>query len=85
MTRPAGLTSLVRELAGLGARVDERHAENQRQFAALVAGQADANAKLDSLLESRTFVRGIWKAVLFVSSAVSTAIGLTIAYFTTKS
>ena len=52
---------------------DSRHEENKQTLAAI-------SADVKSLLESRTFTKGIWKAVVGTAVAVSTIIGLVIAW-----
>lgn len=81
MKTPRARLQTAAELAAIRTRVDERHEDYLRQFAALVAGQVSMNAKLDSLLASRSFYRGAAKMALTVSSAVSVLIGLVFGWY----
>lgn len=65
------MKSVATQLAEIRVRVEVRHEENQRQFAALVQGQKDMDAKLDSLLATRSFTRGVWKAAATSGGLVS--------------
>lgn len=61
------------KLAEIRVRVEERHAENQRRF-------DDIDRKLDDLLATRSFTKGLWKAVTIAAMIVSTTVSLAIAY-----
>ena len=68
------------ELAELAALVSTRHAEYIRRFDALDASQEAIAADVKSLLQSRSFALGVWKTVVLIATAVSTAIALLIAW-----
>jgi hypothetical protein len=58
------------KLAALDAKVEERHRENKEWQAETDKKLDDMNGKLDSLLGSRSMMKGIWKAVTVTAVAV---------------
>lgn len=69
-------------LAALDAKVEERHRENQRWQSATALALAEMDRKLDSLLASRSFTKGIWKAVTIIALTVSALGTLAMSWFT---
>lgn len=66
--------AVARELAEHSRRDEER-------FGRLTTLVESIASDTKSLLASRSFTRGAWRAVAAVSAAISTAIGLAIAYW----
>ena len=66
-------TKVSEELATHTRHDDER-------FEALTVLVTSVANDVKSLLESRSFVRGAWKAIIGISVAVSTIIGMAIAW-----
>jgi hypothetical protein len=58
------------KLAALDAKVEERHRENKEWQAETDRRLDTISTKLDSLLESRSMMKGIWKAVTVTAIAV---------------
>lgn len=69
-------------LAALNAKVEERHAENQRWQYVTGERLAAMDTKLDSLLATRSFTKGIWKTVTVVALVISTVSTLIVSWFT---
>ncbi len=72
------------KLAALDAKVEERHRENKQWQVAMDGKVDNITAKIDSLLASRSFSKGIWKAVTVLALLVS-AVGTVIAQWLWKS
>jgi hypothetical protein len=66
--------------AALAAKVEARHEENLRRFDNIDAQQAIMDDKLDNLLASRSFTRGVLKTVLLGSSAISAIVALIVTW-----
>lgn len=50
--------------------------EDDKRFDALSATLLKIDVNVESLLDTRSFARGVWKTVVLVATVVSTAIGL---------
>jgi hypothetical protein len=79
--RPRPRLQTAAELAEIRARVDERHAENQRRFDNLDAKQTSIETKLDSLLASRSYVRGMVRMAILLAGTVSALVGWAVAWY----
>lgn len=67
-------------LSEIRARVEERHSENLRRFDTLDENDRVMNVKLDSLLATRSFYKGVLKTAGIVAGVVATFFSLAIAY-----
>jgi hypothetical protein len=76
-TRKSGVDS---KLASLQATVTAHTEEDTRRFNEVAEKLDSIATDVKSLLESRSFQRGAWKMVVYTSTAISTLVGLLIAY-----
>lgn len=65
--------AVAQELAAHTELDDARHEENKQTLASIAED-------VKSLLEYRTFTKGIWRAVVGIAITVSTVVGLVIAW-----
>jgi hypothetical protein len=83
MRRPLAESVLLEAIERITARVsDELRAHQERdegQFAAVNERLTEIGADVKSLLQSRSYIRGAWKAVAVVSGATATVVSIVIA------
>ena len=72
---------LETELSEIKARVEERHTENLRRLNAIDATLQEIRQDVQSLLTSRSYFRGVWKAAGIVGGIVAAAFELVSRYF----
>ena len=59
----------------LEARVEERHLENQRRFDVQDEKLDRIEGSVNSLLQTRSFSKGVWKVVAVISTAIAAIMG----------
>lgn len=67
-------------LEGLNATLQAHTAEDARRFEEMSGKLDSIGTDVKSLLESRSFSRGAWKAIVTAASAAGAAAGLLITY-----
>jgi hypothetical protein len=70
----------VKGLEEIRVRVEERHAENRRRFDIIDANIASLSTDVKSLLDTRSFSRGIWRTVTIVAAIISAAVSVVMAW-----
>lgn len=58
--------------------------QDDERFRALTGLVNSIATDVKSLLESRTFSKGVWKTVVYASTAVSTVVGLIVAWLSAR-
>lgn len=71
--------STAAQLADIRARVEERHRENLRRLDAIDSRQQSMDTKLDSLLQTRSFTRGVMRAAMGAGGVASVLVTIVIA------
>lgn len=74
-------TKETAKLAALDAKVEERHRENQRWQSVMDTKVDVIDNKLDSLLASRSFTKGIWKAVTVIAFSASAIVTFVVTWW----
>ena len=68
--------ALRSELGEMRVRVEDRHSENVRRFETIEEMLRGIQGDVQLLLESRQYVRGVWKAAGIVGGIVATAVSI---------